>query len=57
VRDGVGVDGWPVSGADHRGQEYKSNITAIVTQAQAASVKVIVSTITPSYEDDPTKGA
>ena len=37
--------------------EYKSNITAIVEQTQAASVKVMVSTITPIYEDQPTNDA
>jgi lysophospholipase L1-like esterase len=37
--------------------EYKSNITAIVERSQAAGVNVMVSTITPIYEDQPTNDA
>jgi lysophospholipase L1-like esterase len=33
--------------------EFKTNVTAIVTQAQAAGIKVMLLTVTPIYEEQP----
>ena len=37
--------------------EFKSNVTAMIDQAQAAGIKVVVLTATPIYEDQPTSEA